>query len=1012
MTPVVRLSLLFLFFNLTILNVTAQQQYLFSHLHVRDGLASETVNAVQQDDKGFIWIATNNGLQRYDGSRFLTFQHKDADKNSLPYSRVTWIKKDLHNRLWLLIEDNRIGYFNTNTFTFHEVPIRASADDLHKLDGRLFTDSLGNVMFLLSTGGIYTYNQQHDEFASSYNPFQLPKNWKPVWFSYNHQYKNYWIGCIEGLVKYNVSKRTISYRNHNPDNDSIINALSDLQVVMQPYLDRSGTFWVASWPFPKGLTITSYDAKTNIRQEWQKAVLALNKGSYFEVTTIYEQQNGDVWFTGAALFARFNREKNGFDYMRDNLPGEFSLHYDGVNSITEDREHNVWVCSNQGLYRFNPDAQLFHTYVNKPYNKDTTYLPDVSDFVQLKNGVFVVSTWGNGLFAYDSSFKSIKQDFIEQGIKLAEGMDWSIIQRKNGDIWRGHQGGYLFIYSDSSKTTKLLKPEIFKQSTIRQVVEDMNGNVWLGTQSGMVVKWKADSNVFVAMQKFNSPVHRLYVDKKNNVWACLRTDGVACINSTNGNIIHRYTTNNLPGKRLMVSNANDIVQYNDSIYFIASGTVNVLNIHNDSIRFINPKRRSFSNTVTALAIDKEGTLWVGSGSGIFNINMKTEVASSYDESDGLQPFGVHEASSYVLPNGMIAFGRSHDFVVFDPYKIRATDLVPPPVAITAFTIMNNSLLVDSLTKQTSNEFPYDKNSVTVQFSALTYQNQYSIYYRLKGLDKDWILSTDNEARYTYLPPGDYTFEVFAQNANGLKSKQITQIQFTIKTPFWQTWWFYCLLALLVVTLLFWYDKERMQRKAALQLMRSNISDNLHAEVNNALQDINILSEIASIKAEKEPAQSKNYISEINYKSRNIITVMDDMLWSINPANDTMQKFIVRAKEFAASISYSNNAVVNVESDKHVSTLKPDMKLRHELMMIYKTSLNWLVNEMQSKNTTVQLNYINSQLQLNMFADDVNPRMQEVNIIEKKLKERAATIIATLDILVEEKGTAIILSVRI
>ena len=349
------------------------------------------------------------------------------------------------------------------------------------------------------------------------------------------------------------------------------------------------------------------------------------------------------------------------------------------------------------------------------------------------------------------------------------------------------------------------------------------------------------------------PVHRLYIDRQNNVWACLRTDGVACINSTNGDIIHRYTTNNSPGKRLMVSGANDIVQYNDSIYFIASGTVNILNIHNDSIRFINPKRKSFSNTVTALAVDKEGTLWVGSGSGIFNINLKTEVASSYDESDGLQPFGVHEAASYVLPNGMIAFGRSHDFVMFDPYKIRATDLVPPPVTITSFSVMNNALLVDSLTKQTSIEFPYDKNYITIQFSTLTYQNQYSIYYKLNGLDKDWILSTDNEARYTYLPPGKYTFEVFAQNANGLKSKQVTQIQFTIKSPFWGTWWFYSLLALFAVALLYWFDKERLKRKAALQLMRSNISDNLHAEVNNALQDINILSEIASIKAGQRTA---------------------------------------------------------------------------------------------------------------------------------------------------------------
>ena len=112
-------------------NLFAQQEYLFSHLHTHDGLASETVNAVVQDEKGFIWIATNNGLQRYDGNSFLTFQHKEGDKKSLPYSRVTWLKKDTRNRLWLLLEDNKVGYFNTSNFSFHEVPVRAPEKDLH-----------------------------------------------------------------------------------------------------------------------------------------------------------------------------------------------------------------------------------------------------------------------------------------------------------------------------------------------------------------------------------------------------------------------------------------------------------------------------------------------------------------------------------------------------------------------------------------------------------------------------------------------------------------------------------------------------------------------------------------------------------------------------------------------------------------------------------------------------------------------------------------------------------------
>lgn len=1007
-----RLGLFFVFFSVTPFMLIAQQQYLFSHLHTHDGLASETVNAVAQDDKGFIWIAGNNGLQRYDGKSFLTFQHKEDDKTSLPYSRVTWLKKDMKNRLWLLLEDNKIGYFNTSNFSFHEVPVHASEADLHRFDGRLFTDSLGYVIFLLGNVGIYTYSEKRDEFSSAYNPLRLPENWKPVWLSYNHQYKNYWIGCLQGLVKYNVQSKTVSYRDHNTDNDSIIKALSSLETIIQTCYDRSGKFWMVSWPFPKGITILSYDEKTNVKQEWQNAIYALNRGWYFEVTTIYEQQNGDVWLTGPNLFARFNRNKNNFDFMRDNLPGEYSLYYDGVNSIFEDREHNIWICSNKGLYRFNTSAQQFHIYNNRRYDKDTVLLPGVNDFLRLLNGDLLVGTWGNGLFAYDSDMNPVHRNYIDQSLKLYEGMVWCIHQRKNGDIWRGNQGGYLYIYFDSAKTTKLLKPEILNQSTIRQIEEDSAGDLWLGMQSGLIVKWKAATNTFVKMNKFNSPVNRLYIDSQDNVWACLRNEGAFRLNNDDGKILSAYTSTAATGKKLMRSNADDIIQYNDSIFLIASGGVNVLNIRTGNIRFINPKNQLFSNTVSNLVKDKNGIVWIGSQSGLYYMDMKTEVATDFNENDGIQPDAINTGSSYTMKDGSLAFGREHDFVLFNPDTIRRIDFTPPVVTITGFKLMNNPLLVDSLSALSAIQFPYNRNAVTIKFSTLSYQNKYAVHYKLEGLDKDWITNENNEAVYSYIPPGTYTFKAYAQNSEGVESKKVTELMFTIAAPFWNTWWFYSLLVLLVAALFYWFDKARMKRKAAIQLMRSHISDNLHAEVNDALQDINILSEIASIKAHAEPEQSKNYISEINYKSRSTITAMDDMLWSIDPANDTMDKFIARAKEFAASISYSKNAVVHVQADRQVLLLKPDMKWRHELLMIYKTALNWLVNEMEARHITTQLNQINGQLQLNLFAADIKPSVNDIAAINKKLCEHAAAIKAMLDILNDEKGVGIMLNVRV
>ncbi|HVV02622.1 MAG TPA: hypothetical protein VHC96_00305, partial [Puia sp.] len=185
---------------------------------------------------------------------------------------------------------------------------------------------------------------------------------------------------------------------------------------------------------------------------------------------------------------------------------------------------------------------------------------------------------------------------------------------------------------------------------------------------------------------------------------------------------------------------------------------------------------------------------------------------------------------------------------------------------------------------------------------------------------------------------------------------------------------------------------------------------LHEEVNQALQNINVLSEIARIRAQKHPQQSISYIDEIHHKSHNMIIAMDDMLWSIDPANDTMDKAIDRMREFAGALSMRHNAHIGLQAEAAIRTLRPDMKVRHEFLLIYKLALRTLVEEIKVDNILIQLDYQRPHLHLTFFSTEVRPEERSTRYFRlmEEMKTRARTIHGTLEIQYDDRGAAILL----
>jgi len=991
------------------LGLQAQQQYLFSHLGKREGLASDKVTATQQDAKGYIWITTAEGLERFDGQRFVLYRHRLNDSTSIPADKIMHALLDKDNRLWLLFEYNRIGYMSLDDQHFHQVPVHMDEGKLRRGEGHLFTDTTGHIFLLLHRQAVLTYDEKARDFSKGTNPFPLPPGWNPTWLFQDSVSFNYWIACDSGLVKYNPTRKSLSWRGHNADRDPVIAHYAPLTFVSLPYLDHSGRFWLAAWPPNGSYALYSYHLRSGKQKEWESPITVMLRYKYHEIFYLGEQKDGTLWIAGINLLAGLRKNSDNFEVLQSQFTGEFNLHYDEVRHLLEDREHNIWISSDKGLYRFNPSAQIFHTITDRRPGKDTVYTPEVTDVVQTRKGEILVSTWGNGVFAYDSNFRPLDHRITGLSRHNKEVMTWCLHERPNGDIWKGNQDGRLIIFHPATGKEDNSVPPIFRNSTIRQITEDKKGDLWLGTQKGDLVKWEAASNTFCLAQNLGSSIQRLYTDRGGNIWAGTIKAGLYHIDPSDGHTLYHYSLEGHEGEKLTSIGVTDIVQYSDSLFAVASGPLHILNAYTHHIRLIPPVNGAPGNTVTNLVVDKRGYCWVATENGLCKIDFrKMESRSSFNEADGIGSGSFSIGSACLLKDGRVAIGTAHDLMVFRPEDITSENQLPPDVEIGNFALMNRWLSMDSLSRLDHIELPYDRNAFRIVFSILVYQNTFPIFYKLENLDKEWIPSESNEAIYNYIPPGHYVFKVEARNSLGVRSTHTREIHITVLPPFWRTWWFYGFVALAGAALLYGFDRQRMQRKASLQKIRSNISDNLHEEIHTTLQHINVLSEIARIKAGKTPEQSINYINEIHHKSRSMIIALEDMLWSIDPANDNMDKAIIRMKEFAEALCQRPDTRIELRADEKVYELRPDMKTRHELMLIYRLALRLLVEELKARHTIVQLDFERSHLLLNIFAAGIHPEKNHHSIkLLEEMKARALAIKGTLDLQFDEKGAAII-----
>jgi len=295
----------------------------------------------------------------------------------------------------------------------------------------------------------------------------------------------------------------------------------------------------------------------------------------------------------------------------------------------------------------------------------------------------------------------------------------------------------------------------------------------------------------------------------------------------------------------------------------------------------------------------------------------------------------------------------------------------------------------------------ESNSIVIEFSGLSYGRSYSTKYMLEGLDKNWIITGNNsEAVYSYLPPGNYTFLVKGEDAEGHPSKNITRLVIKVKPPFWKTWWFLGLAAFAAVGFFYWLDKQRTLKIRATESIRTRIATSLTEDMSNSLSSINISSELAKNKIDSDRERTREYISQISDASNRMVQSMYDMVWSITPGNDNLADTIARMKEFGVDIENTYDVSLIFDIDKEAMKLQLDMEYRYELLSIFKEAVSNAARHGNARHIQVSMRYKNPKL-IMLVEDDGkgfdNPECALLGRGITDMRRRAAAFDASLHI---------------
>ncbi|GBD91430.1 sensor histidine kinase LiaS [bacterium BMS3Abin04] len=947
---------LFLFLTLLNLIVIAQIK-IHKHYDAEDGLVNNQVNRMFQDSKGYIWFSTFDGVSKWDGNHFENLQ----TYNGLLSSAVLDVKEGPDGKIYIacflggiIIYDNGV----LDTLNEKNGLVSNAITSIAVLqNGDILFAGTGNKITKLKNGQLSDWGKEVN-YPNDVN-YTIRDN-------YQDKNGTLYLATQKGLLIYkNNTFKIITTKdglNHN--------------LLLGVNGNGNGTIYTGSY---KGINKIVNGKITKLTD------LPKFKDTY--TYRIHVTENGTMY---AATDNGIVIEKNG---VVETLTENNGLSFNFAYSVLEDGNGTIYLGTNgKGFDVYNPKESIVN------FNKSTGLpIESIWSILKAHDGTLYLGSTEGLIVKNESGIKILNKTngLVGNFIRV-------IKQSKDGKVLVGTSSGFSILDKNKIRNYPLKNKSAI--TIVFSILEKDSGDIYLGTQTGLVIIKNGKVIKGISEKTKKAMVKGLGGE---NIYSLSETkDGSLVIGSLYGLAIHSkdkftfYTTKN----GLVDNTVNKTFVTSNGVILV--GTLKGLNVikNGEIIDTIDVNDGLSNNSISDISEDEKGRIYIPTYNGL-NIltfdNDSLKIRQLYHK-DGLVGNDFTQGGSFLDKEGNLWLGTLYGISKFNPNADKPITK-PPRLYLSGLQLFNKDYPFEKFMENP--EFNYDQNFLKFIFTGinLSAPEKIKYKYRLSGVDRDWVESQENIAPYTNLDDGDYTFEVKARNEWGYWSKPVS-VAFVINPAWWETWWFRLAVISALGFLLWLAFQYRLNYLLKLERLRTKIASDLHDDVGSLLTQISInVDSLSYTKDENKRKEKRKFIGE---KSKEVINMMSDVIWSIDSRNDTMESLVDRIQNFAQSFVEQKD--ISLEFVNQITDMKKSLKIdfRQNVMMIAKEAINNSIKYSDCSKIKIVLSYKNNLFE--MIISDNGKGIDFENIKRgnglKNMKMRADLIDAEIEFINKEGCT--------